>query len=166
MTEVTAAIILKDNKVLIAQRAPGENLAGWEFPGGKIEHGETPKECLKREIREELDVDIEVSDFFGESIYTYHSGTIKLMPFWCQWISGDFTLKVHSQAQDYILENIRNAVNTKRNLISKLHDFMEIKRELKVREFLEGYHVTPQDVFSKKVTVVGLAAQAGLLKGI
>jgi len=97
MTKVTAAIIIKGNKVLIAQRAPGENLAGkWELPGGKIESGETPQECLKREIREELDVDIEVLDFFGESIYTYHSGTIKLMAFWGKWISGDFTLKVHS----------------------------------------------------------------------
>jgi len=97
MKEVTAAIILKDHRVLIAQRAPGENLAGkWEFPGGKTEPRETPQECLKREIREELEVDIEVSDFFGESIYAYHSGTIKLMAFWCQWISGEFTLKVHS----------------------------------------------------------------------
>ena len=98
MKEVTAAVILKNNKVLIAQRAPDENLAGkWEFPGGKIERGETPQECLKREIREELDVNIEVLDFFGESIYTYHSGTIKLIAFWCKWISGDFTLKVHSR---------------------------------------------------------------------
>ena len=97
MKEVTAAIILKENKVLIAQRAPGENSAGkWEFPGGKLEPGETPKECLKREIREELDIEIEVLDFFDESIYAYHSGTIKLMAFWCQWISGDFTLHVHS----------------------------------------------------------------------
>jgi len=97
MKEVTAAIILKENKVLIAQRAPGENLAGkWEFPGGKLEPGETPKECLKREIREELDIEIEVLDFFDESIYAYNSGTIKLMAFWCQWISGDFTLYVHS----------------------------------------------------------------------
>jgi len=98
MKEVTAAIILMDNRVLIAQRAPGDKLAGkWEFPGGKLELGETPQECLKREIREELDVEIEVSGFFGESIYAYHSGTIKLMAFWCKWISGDFTLKVHSQ---------------------------------------------------------------------
>ena len=97
MKQVTAAIILKDNKVLIGQRAPGENLADkWELPGGKLEPGETLQECLKREIREELDVDIEVLNFFGESIYTYHSGTIKLMAFWCQWISGEFTLKVHS----------------------------------------------------------------------
>ena len=49
--------------------------------------------------------------------------------------------------------------------MGKLHDFLEIKGELKVREFFDGYHVTPQDVYSKKVTVVGLAAQAGLLKG-
>lgn len=98
MKQVTAAIILKDNKVLIAQRTPDDKLASkWEFPGGKIEPGETPQECLKREIREELDVDIEVSDFFGESIYAYHSRTIKLMAFWCQWISGDLTLNVHSQ---------------------------------------------------------------------
>lgn len=98
MKEVTAAIILKGNKVLIAQRAPADNLAGkWEFPGGKLEFRETLQECLKREIREELDVEIEVLDFFGESIYGYHSGTIKLMAYWCKWISGDFTLRVHTK---------------------------------------------------------------------
>lgn len=98
MKEVTAAIILKDNKILIAQRAPGDNLAGkWEFPGGKIEPGETPRECLKREIREEFEVDVEVLDYFGESIYDYSSGTIKLIAFWCQWLGGDFILRVHSQ---------------------------------------------------------------------
>lgn len=98
MKEVTAAIIVKDNQVLIAQRAPGENLAGkWEFPGGKIELGETPQECLKREIKEELDVDVVVLDFFAESIYVYHSGTIRLMAYWCKWISGEFELKVHSR---------------------------------------------------------------------
>jgi len=97
MKEVTAAIILKDNLVLIAQRAPKENLADkWEFPGGKTELGETPQQCLKREIREELEVDIEVLGFFDESIYAYHNGTIKLMAFWCKWISGEFTLNVHS----------------------------------------------------------------------
>ena len=98
MKEVTAAIILKDNKILIAQRAPGDKLAGkWELPGGKLEPGETPQECLKREIQEEFDVDVEVLDFFAESIYEYNSGTIKLLAFWCKWISGSFTLKVHSR---------------------------------------------------------------------
>jgi len=75
------------------------------------------------------------------------------------------SIQLEKQAQDYILENIRNAVNTKRNLISKLHDFLGIKGELSVREFFESYHVTPQDVYSKKVTVVGLAGEADLIKG-
>ncbi|MDR3586481.1 MAG: (deoxy)nucleoside triphosphate pyrophosphohydrolase [Desulfosporosinus sp.] len=98
MKEVTAAIIIKENRVLIAERAPGENLAGkWEFPGGKIELGETLQECLKREIREELEVEINVLELFGESIYVYQNGTIKLMAFRCQWISGDFSLNVHSR---------------------------------------------------------------------
>lgn len=98
MKDVTAALIIKDHKILIAQRAPGENLAGkWEFPGGKIEAGETPQECLKREIREEFDVEVDVLDYFGESIYNYSSGTIRLLAFWCRWIAGDFILKVHSQ---------------------------------------------------------------------
>ena len=100
MKEVTAAIILKDNTVLIAQRAPGENLAGkWEFPGGKIELGETPQECLKREIREELNIEIEVLDLFGQSIYIYNHGTIKLMAFWCQCLSSEITMKVHSRIE-------------------------------------------------------------------
>lgn len=100
MKNVTAAIILKDNKILIAQRAPADKLANkWEFPGGKIEPGETQQECLKREIREELDVEIEVLDFFGESIYAYISGSIRLIAYWCKWISGDFTLKVHSRIE-------------------------------------------------------------------
>ena len=98
MLQVTAAIIIRNNKILITQRAPGQNLAGkWEFPGGKIELGEAPQQCLKREIQEELDIEIEVSDFFAESIYTYQSGTIKLMAFWCRWFSGDFNLHVHSK---------------------------------------------------------------------
>lgn len=98
MKEVTAAIILRNHRVLIAQRADDDKLAGkWEFPGGKIEPGETPQECLKREIQEELEVEIDVSDFFGESIYTYQSGTIKLLAYWCRWISGELSLNVHSQ---------------------------------------------------------------------
>ncbi len=75
------------------------------------------------------------------------------------------SIQLEKQAQEYILANIRNAINSKRNLISKLHDFLEINGELKVNEFFEGYHVKPQDVYSKKISMVGLAAKAGLLKG-
>lgn len=98
MKEVTAAIILKDGKVLIAQREDNDKLAGkWEFPGGKIEVGETPRECLKREINEELGVEVEVLEPFGESIYEYENGIIKLIAFWCRWTVGEFSNRVHSQ---------------------------------------------------------------------
>jgi 8-oxo-dGTP diphosphatase len=100
MKDVTAAIILKDNKVLITQRAPDEKMAGkWEFPGGKIEQGETPQQCLSREINEELEVSVEVLDFFGESIYRYEYGEIRLLAYFCRWVSGDFILHVHSRLE-------------------------------------------------------------------
>ncbi|GFP75227.1 (deoxy)nucleoside triphosphate pyrophosphohydrolase [Clostridium fungisolvens] len=97
MKEVTAAIIVKDNLILIAQRGKDEKEEGmWEFPGGKIEIGETEEQCLKREIKEELDIEIEVGDFLGESIYDYSHGQIKLLAYFAQFISGEIKLSVHS----------------------------------------------------------------------
>ncbi|HHW00123.1 MAG TPA: 8-oxo-dGTP diphosphatase MutT [Clostridiaceae bacterium] len=98
MKLVTAAIIINSGKVLIAQRAENQNQAGkWEFPGGKVEPGETPEECLKREIKEELGINIEVKDFFGESIYHYDTGAIKLIAYKAQWTDGEYKLTAHSQ---------------------------------------------------------------------
>lgn len=98
MKLVTAAIIMNNGKVLIAQRAENQDLAGkWEFPGGKVESGETPEECLKREINEELGINIKVSDFYGETTYQYDTGAIKLMAYKAQWIDGEYKLSVHSQ---------------------------------------------------------------------
>jgi len=98
MKLVTAAIIINNGKVLIAQRAEKQKLAGkWEFPGGKIEFGETPEECLKREIKEELGINTEVNDFFCESIYHYDTGAIKLIAYKAQWIDGECKLTAHSQ---------------------------------------------------------------------
>ncbi|MBM7582557.1 8-oxo-dGTP diphosphatase [Caldicoprobacter guelmensis] len=98
MTTVIAAIIMQDDKVLIAQRAEGQKLAGkWEFPGGKIEEGETPEECLKREIKEELNLDIEVGEFFGENVYPYEAGPIRLVAYKARLLGGQCRLRVHSR---------------------------------------------------------------------
>ena len=64
MTDVTAAILIRENKVLIAQRKITDNQGGkWEFPGGKIQGGESPRECLKREMREEFGINVSVGEF-------------------------------------------------------------------------------------------------------
>ncbi|MCK4258454.1 MAG: (deoxy)nucleoside triphosphate pyrophosphohydrolase [Halanaerobiales bacterium] len=89
MIRVTAAIISKDNKYLIARKKKG-NLAGlWEFPGGKIEPNETPEECLQREIKEEFDIDITVDSYLATSRYTYPHAEIELIGYHATYIDGE-----------------------------------------------------------------------------
>lgn len=109
MKDVTAAIIRKENTVLICRRAPGEKLAGkWEFPGGKIEPGETPEECLYRELIEELAITSTIGPFFMESIYHYDMGSIRLLSYECELDSEDFTLSVHSEAIWAPIESLKS----------------------------------------------------------
>lgn len=97
MKTVTAAIIEKDGMVLIAQRAVDDKLAlKWEFPGGKVEPGESPEQCLVREIKEELNLDITINEYFATSEYHYDHGSIALMAFWCRLEGGDTMLRVHN----------------------------------------------------------------------
>ena len=79
MKEVSAALIVEDGKVFIAQRPEGKPLPNlWEFPGGKQEEGETLQQCLKREIKEELDVDVKVGEFVMDTTYSYPNGEFKI----------------------------------------------------------------------------------------
>jgi len=95
---VIAALLIKDGLCLIAKRRAGDSLGGlWEFPGGKIEVGETPEECLRREIVEELQIDVEVGDFFAESIYEYEFGTIQLLVYWVSWHGDLLYPTVHDE---------------------------------------------------------------------
>ena len=100
LTEVAAAVISCDQKVLITQRCKGKHLAGcWEFPGGKLEKGETLKECIQREIAEELSVDISVGSHIITTIHEYSDKRIKLHAFNAKLKSGELTLNDHSDAR-------------------------------------------------------------------
>lgn len=101
---VVAAVIKavnENNKPIIfaTQRGYGEFKGGWEFPGGKIEAGETPKEALKREIMEELDTEISVGELIDTIEYDYPEFHLSMDCFWCEMISGDLVLKEHGAAK-------------------------------------------------------------------
>ena len=98
MIKVTAAIIIDSGKIFIAKRKSAGRLAGmWEFPGGKLEDGESPEQCLKRELREELEIDVTVGEFVGISVYEYDFGTIELMGYRSKIAAGEIKLNDHAQ---------------------------------------------------------------------
>ncbi|MEJ5998625.1 (deoxy)nucleoside triphosphate pyrophosphohydrolase [Corynebacterium sp. H130] len=98
--EVTGAVIVKDGKVLGAKRGEGKSLAGyWEFPGGKIEPGETPKEALARELREELHIDAEVGEFVTTTEHEYDFAIIVLSTYYCSLEKGEPKLTEHAEVR-------------------------------------------------------------------
>ncbi len=100
MRIVAAAIIKKDDRVLIARRAQHSKLAGqWEFPGGKVEAGETPQECLGRELFEELNIQAEIGEHLCSSDYHYEHGSFRIEAFYVKWISGAMALKAHDKTE-------------------------------------------------------------------
>ena len=96
---VVAAIIHDQNKIFATQRGYGEFKDGWEFPGGKMEQGETPEQALKREIREELDTEIEVGELFDTVEYDYPDFHLTMHCFLCTIQSGNLVLKEHEAAR-------------------------------------------------------------------
>lgn len=96
MTQVAAAIIRKDNKILICQRGAGGSTAFlWEFPGGKLEHGETPEECVIRECKEELEIDIKLGKIFAKTEYEYPDRRIAFTFFEAEITDGKIKASVH-----------------------------------------------------------------------
>lgn len=96
---VVAAVIRKDDKIFATQRGYGELKGGWEFPGGKIEDGETPQEALKREIEEELDTEILVGELIDTIEYDYPTFHLSMDCFWCEIVEGRLVLKEHEAAR-------------------------------------------------------------------
>ena len=98
ITPVTCAIILFEGKVLATQRSESMNLPGlWELPGGKVESGESPEDCLHREIKEELNIEIDLLEKWDSSEHSYQRGkTIQLIPFLASYKAGELILSEHS----------------------------------------------------------------------
>ena len=103
---VVAAVILSEGKIFATQRGYGDFKGQWEFPGGKIEEGETPHQALVREIKEELDIDIEVNELIDRIEYDYPDFHLSMDCFWCKIIGGHLVLKEASNAKWLTKDNI------------------------------------------------------------
>lgn len=101
MIDVVAAIIKNaEDKILIAQRNLKKSQGGlWEFPGGKVEQGETQEQAIIREIKEELDMDIEYDSYFDEKVYEYPDKTIRLVALNCKMIGKDYKVLEHENVE-------------------------------------------------------------------
>lgn len=98
MIRVTCAIISFNGKILVVQRSEKMSLPlKWEFPGGKIEQGESEADCIKREIKEELGIDIQLDRQLSPSIFNYPTIDICLIPFLANYVAGELKLTEHSQ---------------------------------------------------------------------
>ena len=97
--KVVAAIIINKDKVFATQRGYGEFKDGWEFPGGKIEKGETPEQALEREIQEELETKIQVNEKIDTVEYDYPNFHLSMDCFICNIIEGNLILKEHEAAK-------------------------------------------------------------------
>ena len=102
--KVVAAVIKVLNQegepiIFATQRGYGEFKDGWEFPGGKVEEGETPQEALKREIMEELDTEITVGKLIDTIEYDYPTFHLSMDCFWCEIVKGELVLKEHEAAR-------------------------------------------------------------------
>ena len=108
--KVVAAILQKEDKILIARKKQGKPLAGYfEFPGGKIEEGETPEESLIRELMEEMNIKFAVKEYIGESIYDYgNDKVISLLGYTAEIIDGEIKLSDHDRYEWVTLEQINN----------------------------------------------------------
>ena len=107
---VTAAIIESGDKILIAQRKSEDDIFGglWEFPGGKIENGETPEECMARELMEELEIKVEVGTLITSNKHRYPNGIFELLAYRVQHIWGNFVLNDHDEIKWITIDEISN----------------------------------------------------------
>ena len=124
--EVAAAIIMDGDKVFATQRGYGEFKDWWEFPGGKIEAGESPQTALRREIREELGTEISIGPFLCAVDYAYPEFSIRLHCYICSAAVGSLVLKEHEAAKWLSGENLDSVgwLPADREVILKLKEYL------------------------------------------
>lgn len=125
---VVAAIIIHGEKIFATQRGYGEFEGGWEFPGGKIEENETPENALEREIKEELDTEIEVGELLDTVEYDYPSFHLSMDCFVCTIKSGDLVLKEHKNAKWLTADELESVdwLPADEGLVEKIREYMKL----------------------------------------
>ena len=133
--KVVAAIIKAVNEngetiIFATQRGYGDFKGGWEFPGGKIESGETPQEALKREIIEELDTEVSVGELMDTVEYDYPLFHLSMDCFWCQIVRGNLVLKEHEAARWLTKDELNNVewLPADITLIEKIRNLLSMTR--------------------------------------
>ena len=133
--KVVAAIIKAVNEngetiIFATQRGYGDFKGGWEFPGGKIESGETPQEALKREIIEELDMEVSVGELMDTVEYDYPQFHLSMDCFWCQIVRGNLVLKEHEAARWLTKDELNNVewLPADITLIEKIRNLLSMTR--------------------------------------
>lgn len=127
---VVAAIIIKDKKIFATQRGYGEFKDGWEFPGGKVEKGETTENAIVREIKEELDTVIEVIEYFDTVEYDYPNFHLSMKCYICTVVSGKLELLEHEAAKWLDKDSLDSVawLPADLGLVDKLKDYLSKNR--------------------------------------
>jgi len=126
MIDVACAIIINEGKILATRR--GQNMSlpfKWEFPGGKIEKFETEEECLRRELKEELNIEIRVNRKMSPKVFHYESFTINLIPLIAEYVSGDIVLLEHNKYLWLFPDQLKGLDWAPADILV-LNDFLEI----------------------------------------
>ena len=133
MIQVTCAIIIDHGKILIAQNnESSDHSFQWEFPGGKVKSGETEKECIAREIKEELNLTVEVVEALIAVEYDYKIKAIRLMPFVCSLVSGEMKLNNHKEVKWMTIDELGelDLAEADKVLIQMAENRMRLKKYL------------------------------------